>query len=174
RRPPTTRSGPRASGRPGRSARRRPCRTRSSTRSRTSVCGTSTCPPPRSGYGMRCGRHPAPSLRDRANRAACSAAPLDAGGARAEYAAVEVDVDLDSGVAIRRRVHAAAEGGEPPLVRAALPRVAHEVVGAVLGLTDPFARRLARRVVGREHVPATWCRPAQPGAGNAVVPGPAP
>ena len=56
RRPPrrrrrTTRWAPRASARPARSARPRRCRTRWSTPSRISACGTSTCRPPRCGCG---------------------------------------------------------------------------------------------------------------------------
>ena len=57
-------------GEAGTSAPRRPCRTRSSTRWRTSASGTSTCPPPRSGSGRRCGQpsfrvRPAPAVRER-------------------------------------------------------------------------------------------------------------
>src|SRR5262249_34581354 len=79
------------------------------------------------GRGWRLGRRP--WLRSR--------------GAGVEDLAVEVDVELDRGETAGRRVHAGAEGGEPPFVRAGLPRVTHEVVGAVLGLADPLARRLA-------------------------------
>jgi carbon-monoxide dehydrogenase large subunit len=55
RRRPTTRSGPRASARPARSAPPPPCRAPSSTRWRTSACGTSTCPRRRSGSGKPSG-----------------------------------------------------------------------------------------------------------------------
>src|SRR5215469_1775083 len=88
--------------------------------------------------------------------AAAPAAPrqLYPGGTRQEDLAVEVHVELDRGEPAGRCVHAGAEGGEQPLVRAALPRVAHVVVRAVLGLADPFARRLVGRPGGGEHVPA--------------------
>src|SRR5215468_1368590 len=169
---PTTRSGPRGSGRPARSARHRPCRTRSSTRSRTSACGTSTCPPPRSGYGRPCGRHPE-ARRPGRGRVATARPPLDAGGARPEDPAIEIDVELDGGETVSGRIHPMAEDREPPLVRALLPGIAHEVVGAVLGLTDPFARRLLACAVGGEHIPAAWRPSPQPGASDAVLPVPA-
>src|SRR5215471_4511503 len=99
--------------------------------------------------------------------------PLDTGRARVEDLAVEVDVELDRGEAPGRGVDPRAEGGELPVARARPPRIAHVVVGAVLGLADPFAGRLVRRAGGGERVPAARRRPVHPGADDAVLVGPA-
>src|SRR5215469_13267181 len=95
-------------------------------------------------------------------------AKLGAAGAGIEGLAVQVDVELDGGEAVGRGVDDAAERGKTPLARARLPRVADVVVRTVLGLADPLAGRLARRLVGGEVIPPARRAAGQCGAGDPV------
>src|SRR5258708_2571829 len=71
-----------------------------------------------------------------------------------EVLTVEVDIEFHCGEAGRTPIDPAAERRERQAVRAALAGIADVVIGAVLGLADPLAGRLGRRLVHGEHVPA--------------------
>src|SRR5215472_5931440 len=86
-----------------------------------------------------------------------------------EDLAVQVHVELDRAESAGRSPDEPAERGKTPFARALLPRVAHVVVRAVLGLTDPLPVRLRPGGVGGEVVPAARGPPGQPGAGDPVL-----
>src|SRR5450432_317174 len=83
---------------------------------------------------------------------------------------VQVHAELHRREPGRHRIDGTAEGRELARVRAPLPWVADVVVGAVLGLADPFAGGLAAGDIGAEIVPAARRPAAHRGAGDPVLP----